>query len=212
MAYRATKHHVHNRGIAPDSFLDELVNWGRTAPNDIFVRNGNADVCTSVYRVLGPYGAGYRPDLHSYRRGVMLEVLRVLAGYESSWHWDQGSDAAADRRAARLNKPRSAVELETGAWQVSANSIHWGPELRELVLRKVGSVEAADFQQAMKNDHPLAMEYIARLLRRTVRANGPVLRHEIDHWVRKDAVREFEYLMYPVGDFPSPKDPELRYA
>jgi hypothetical protein len=78
------------------------------------------------------------------------------------------------------------------------------PELRNLVLRKVGSLNPTDFQRAMKQDHQLAMEYIARLLRRTVRANGPVLRHEIDPWLRKAAVQEFEDCLYPVGDFPWP--------
>jgi hypothetical protein len=36
------------------------------------------------------------------------------------------------------------------------------------------------------------------LLRRTVNHNGPVKRHEIDNWVRKDAVTEFQSLLYPV--------------
>ena len=47
----------------------------------------------------------------------------------------------------------------------------------------------------MKSDHPLAMEYIARLLRHTIDANGPVKRHEIDQWLRRDAVAEFETLL-----------------
>jgi hypothetical protein len=49
----------------------------------------------------------------------------------------------------------------------------------------------------MKQDHQLAMEYIARLLRRTVNHNGPVKRHEIDGWLRRDAVSEFLSLIYP---------------
>ena len=49
----------------------------------------------------------------------------------------------------------------------------------------------------MKEDHALAMEYIARLLRHTVKANGPVLRHEIDLWLRRDAVAEFQRLLDP---------------
>ena len=52
-----------------------------------------------------------------------------------------------------------------------------------------------DFQRAMKQNHQLAMEYIARLLRRTVNHNGPVKRHEIDPWLRKDAVMEFRDLL-----------------
>lgn len=206
MAYHATKHKVSNRGIPPDSFLDELVAWGRIAAQDIFVPNFNYDVYSSVSGILGPYsGLGYR-------RSVMLEVLRVLAGFESSWTWNQGSDTDADRRAAKQHKVRSPTELEAGAWQVSANSMNLAPELKNLVLGKVGSLNAADFQRAMKQDHQLAMEYIARLLRRTVKANGPVLRHEIDPWLRKDAVREFQSFLYPVGDFPLPLASGPRFA
>jgi len=36
MAFQATKQRVLNRGIPPDSFLNELVSWGRIAPDDIF--------------------------------------------------------------------------------------------------------------------------------------------------------------------------------
>ena len=55
--------------------------------------------------------------------------------------------------------------------------------------------DATQFQKAMKHNHPLAMEYIARLLRRTTHHNGPVLRHEIDPWLRHDAVEEFRRLV-----------------
>ncbi len=75
----------------------------------------------------------------------------------------------------------------------------FGPELKALVLEKVGSLSATDFQRVTKQDHQFAMEYIARLLRRTVNHNGPVKRHEIDAWLNKDAVREFRALMYPAA-------------
>lgn len=206
MTYHATKHRVANRGIPPDSFLDELVTWGKIAAHDIFVPNSNYDVYSSVFGVFGPY------EGLCYRRAVMLEVMRVLAGFESSWTWTQGSDTDADHRAAKHHKVRPPAEVEAGAWQVSADSMGHGPELKNLVLSKVGSLNAIDFQRAMKRDHQLAMEYIARLLRRTVRANGPVLRHEIDPWLRKDAVREFQSLLYPVGDFPLPPASGPRFA
>lgn len=58
-------------------------------------------------------------------------------------------------------------------------------------MSAVRSLDGDTFQEAMKTNHPLAMEYIARLLRRTVDHNGPVKRHEIDEWLRPDAVEEF---------------------
>lgn len=182
MAFRATKQKVLNRGIPPDAFLNELIAWGRTAPDDIFAPNQNADVYSNVVGVLGPWQG------LAHRRAAMLEVMRVLAGFESSWNWNAGVDTS---------NPTSTTPttMEAGAWQVSANSMSFGPELKELVLRKVGSLDGNAFQKAMKRDHLLAMEYIARLLRRTVNHNGPVKRHEIDGWLRRDAVAEFQELL-----------------
>ena len=185
MSYIASKQHVLNRGIPPDDFLDQLVAWGRHAPDEIFAPNPHNDVYSSVVNTLGPWQGA----LH--RRAVMLEVMRVLAGFESSWKWNAGVDT---------NNPTSVTPdtIEAGAWQVSANSMNFGQELKDLVLAKIGTLDGNQFQKAMKQDHALAMEYIARLLRRTTRHNGPVLRHEIDPWLRRDAVVEFLKLVTAV--------------
>ncbi len=177
MFNKALKQHVANRGVPPDDFLAQLIDWGKTAPNDIFEPNPFSDIYTSVKNTLGPY----RQDPH--RRAVMLEVLRVLAGFESSWNFNEGKDPANHNP-----DPRS---FEAGAWQVSADSMSFGSELRDLVLAHGGAVDPDSFQRLMKHNHPVAMEYIARLLRRTTSANGPVVRHEIDPFLRTDAVDAF---------------------
>jgi hypothetical protein len=182
MKYIATKQHVFNRGVPPDEFLDELIAWGKSAPDEIFAPNLFSDIYSSVKNTLGPWQG------LEHRRAVMLEVMRVLAGYESSWDWNAGVD---------VTNPTSVTPetIEAGAWQVSANSMGFGSELKDLVFDKVGSTDGDDFQKAMKKNHPLAMEYVARLLRRTTRHHGPVLRHEIDPWLRRDAVEEFQALL-----------------
>jgi hypothetical protein len=182
MSYIATKQHVANRGVPPNDFLDQLVAWGKQAPDEIFAPNTRSDVYSSVFNTLGPWQG------IPHRRAVMLEVMRVLAGFESSWNWNEGRDTT---------NPTSVTPdtIEAGAWQVSANSMNFGQELKDLVLAKVGTLDGNAFQEAMKQNHPLAMEYIARLLRRTTHHNGPVLRHEIDPWLRRDAVAEFQALM-----------------
>lgn len=183
MKYIHTKQHVHNRGVPPDAFLDELVAWGKQAPEEIFAPNPFSDIYSSVKNSLGPWR-----DI-KHRRAVMLEVMRVLAGFESTWNWNEGVDKSRDPTTIT---PDNA---EAGAWQVSADSIEIGEELKELVLREVGTLDGEAFQAAMKKNHPLAMEYVARLLRRTTQHHGPVLRHEIDPWLRRDAVEEFEGLL-----------------
>jgi hypothetical protein len=182
MQYTATKQHVANRGVPPDDFLDQLVAWGKEAPDEIFAPNDRDDVYSSIFDSLGPW----QGDVH--RRAVMLEVMRVLAGFESSWDWNAGRDTT---------NPTSVTPdtIEAGAWQVSANSMNFGQELKDLVMAKLGTLDGSVFQKAMKKDHALAMEYIARLLRRTTHHNGPILRHEIDPWLRRDSVAEIQALM-----------------
>ena len=182
MIFTAAKQHVANRGVAPDDFLDELLAWGKQAPGEIFAPNPNDDVYSSVVNSLGPW------EGMEHRRAVMLEVMRVLAGFESSWQWNAGRDATNPTSV-------TADTVEAGAWQVSANSMNFGQELKDLVFARNGSLDGNLFQKAMKEDHALAMEYIARLLRRTTHHNGPVLRHEIDPWLRRNAVAEFQGLI-----------------
>lgn len=182
MTYVATRQKVHNRGVPPTTFLDELVAWGRIADSEIFALNAYDDVYSSVRSSLGPWKEG------NHRRAVMLEVMRVLAGFESSWVWTAGRDVT---NASSI----TPETIEAGAWQVSANSINFGPELKALVIRNVGSLDGNRFQAEMKTNHQFAMEYIARLLRRTTRHNGPVKRHEIDKWLKRDAVAEFQILL-----------------
>jgi hypothetical protein len=95
------------------------------------------------------------------------------------------------------------------------NSMGFGQELKNLVLTSVGSLGANDFQQGMKQNHQLTMEYIAGLLRRTVNHNGPVKRHEIDPWLRTDAVTEIRALLYPSSSARAPDDnciPQYRWG
>ena len=182
MAFHSMKQKVSNRGIPPDDFLEQLVDWGKTASDDIFVRNNNVDIYSDVVGTLGPW-----EDL-LHRRAAMLEVMRVLAGFESSWDWN----ADVDTTNSASNTPQT---MEAGAFQVSADSMNFGQELKDLVLAKVGSVDATAFRKAMKEDHLLAMEYVARLLRRTVNHHGPVKNHQIDEWLRRGAVAEFRALV-----------------
>jgi hypothetical protein len=182
MKYKALKQKVLNRGIPSDEFLDQLISWGKQAPDEIFAPNTFTDIYSNIKTTLGPW------EGIKHRRAVMLEVMRVLAGFESSWNWNAGRDTT---------NPTSVTPetIEAGAWQVSANSMSFGKELKDLVLTQIGTTDGKAFQKSMKENHPLAMEYVARLLRRTTKHHGPVKRHEIDSWLRRDAVAEFEELI-----------------
>ncbi len=135
---------VSNRGVPPDDFLDRLVEWGAEAPGELFEQNAVYDIYSSISGVLGPYNG------LEYRRGVMLEVMRVLAGLESSWNWGEGRDLSIP--------PGTLATEEAGAFQVSADSMAFGRELESLVRRHTHPLKPATFIAAMRSDPTLAME------------------------------------------------------
>lgn len=173
---------VHTRGNPPLDFLAELVAWGKTAPEAIFAVNSVADdIYSSIRPQLGPWTS----VLH--RRAAMLEVLRVLGGFESSWDWSEGRDTTNPAE-------NSAETISAGLWQVSYDSRGFGVDLREM-LAAAGIRDGHAFQAAMKENHPFAMEYTARLIRRTTRHHGPLKRKEVNRWLSRDAVAEFQTLL-----------------
>lgn len=194
--FAATKAKVLNRGRAPDAFLQEMVDWAKTAPDDIFAPNALSDIYSKIKPELGPW----KSLLH--RKAAMLEVMRVLALFESSGDWTEGVDTS------RLGGD-TPENSEAGAWQVSYDARHLAPELKELLIRN-GISSGVRFQQAMKFNHPLAMEFVARLMRYNTKHNGPLYKgkerdairrslrgaeHSIYPWLSKAAVAEFENLL-----------------
>lgn len=177
--FKACKAEVFNRGRAPDTFLNELLNWAHQAPNDVFSRNDNQDIYTSVLPELGPY------QNLQHRRAVMLEVLRVLGGFESSWNWREGRDTANP-------SSNTACTEEAGIFQCSGNSMGFDSSLRALLRATSGKTDCTTFIEVSKSNYRFAIEYCARLLRFTVNHHGPVKRREINPWLSKDAVAEFE--------------------
>lgn len=182
--YRALKDAVYTRGIPPDPFLDELIGWGKTAPDEIFLPNDNpVDIYGSIKGVLGPWTG----LLH--RKAAMLEVLRVLAGFESSWNWKEGVDLTNKHSQAHIEGQ------ETGIFQVSFDSTGFDKSLKDCLLRHGVTFAPKNFIDAMKFNHQLALEYCARLLRSSIAWDGPLKRREAHPWMRRDAVIEFEALL-----------------
>lgn len=183
MNFFAAKALVHNRGKPPDEFLAELVNFGRTAPEVIFAPNANKDdIYNKVKPELGPW------EGLKHRTAVMLEVMRVLAMFESSADWKEGVDTS------RLGGD-TAENSEAGAWQVSYDARRLAPELSQLLTRK-GITNGVQFQQQTKFDHPFAMEFVARLMRHNTRHNGPLYKAEERNAIRK-SLRGAEHSIFP---------------
>lgn len=197
MTFRATKARVHNRGTPPDGFLEELIEWARKAPDDIFSPNAvPVDIFTVIKSSLatpaGNDGAGgpvYHWDNFLHRKAALIEAMRVHAGMESSWTWILGVDITNSTSMAHISGQ------ETGIFQVSFDSTWLGGNAMKpfAVAHNIETPEK--FIPAMKRNHLLALEYYARLARVSIAWAGPLLRHGNDSvypWLSRAAVAEFE--------------------
>ena len=191
--FTACKHEVLDRGSPPAAFLNELVDWGLEAPDEIFAPSDRHDIYTNVSDRLGPWEG----ILH--RKAVMLEVLRVLGGFESSWKWQEGRDTN--------NRTSNTVETEeAGLFQISANAMNFDPSLKALLGRYAeGQSDPKTFNVTTKHNHAFAIEFAARLLRFTVEHNGPVKKRKINPFLRRDAVEELRgFLAQSSATSPQP--------
>lgn len=177
--FLACKSAVHNRGIPPDSFLNELIDWAIVAPDEIFARNDKHDIYFNIVCDLGPWNS------LRHRKAAMLEVLRVLGGFESSWNWTEGVDTT------NPNSNTPCTE-EAGIFQCSGDSMSFDSSLKQLLIQATAASDCDTFRVETKSNHKFAIEYCARLIRFTVNHHGPIKRKEINPWLRRDAVAEFE--------------------
>jgi len=184
--------------VPPVQFLDELVDWALLAPDEIFLPNAVFDIYSSVVTQLGPYG------FTVHRKAVMLEVLRVLSGWETMWDWNHGVHAS--KKTAKTSHTE-----EAGAFQVSADSMDLTKGLKDFARATLGATDDATFIAGTKSNHRFAIEYAARLLGVTVEHHGTILNKHIHPELRRAAVTEFRGHLETLGDFPAPP-PGMSYA
>jgi hypothetical protein len=125
----------------------------------------------------------------------MVDVLRVLGGFESSWDYSEGIDVNNGSSA------QSKCNEEAGIFQTSANSMTFDRSLKTLFIDQCsglsGKTDCIRFINCSKNNpkHLFVIEYTARLIRFTVNHHGPLKRREIHKWLRRDCVSAVEKLL-----------------
>lgn len=204
--FAATLHLIEGRGRPPITFLNELVNFGRSALKnnpEIFGANRvPVDAYTVIKSSLGTLSGHdfsstpiYRWDSFVHRVGAMLELMRVHAGRESSWKPKEGVDTT------NPNSMRNKTGQEAGLFQVSYDST-WldsseGKDIMGEFAKKNGLDTVDKFIAAMKRPEDgmaLEMEYYARLVRVSIAWAGPLIRHGADSvypYLNRDSMREF---------------------
>lgn len=199
--FLATKKRVGDQGVPPDSFLDAIVTWTKAEEDSVFAPNPNP---ADIYAKMAPVLAN-KVDVDAEgdpiydwggltrRKAVILEVMRVHAGFESSWRWREGVDTTNARSMANLSGQ------ETGIFQVSFDSIFLGDRAMEAFADRNGIETAEKFIVEMKANHTLALSYYARLIRVNIQWAGPLKRDEgrdsVSAHVSRDAVKEFVQLL-----------------
>ncbi len=187
MNFVSAKARVSNRGVPPDEFLNTLMYWGSAAEDEIFAANDNPfDIYSLIAPTLGPW----INLLH--RRAALLEAMRVHAGFESSWNWNEGVDMSNKTSQAHINGQ------ETGIFQVSFDSTFIADGAMKPFAVASGIGTAGSFISEMKSNHELALEYYARLVRVNIKWAGPLVRHEINEWLSRAAVKEFMSILSPA--------------
>lgn len=176
----ACKTKISNRGSPPDSFIKELIEWAKKEPASTFETNTNYDIFSLVGEKLGPLDTPHR------RKAAMMESIMVLAGYESSWKWNEGRDTTNSNHDTCSNE-------EAGIVQTSYDSNGFSPKLKSLMRDKCGSDDCQTFIKCSKSNHEFALSYTANLLRLTTRHHGPLIRRQdvLGH-VRPACVRYLE--------------------
>lgn len=184
MIFHECRKPVFDRGSPPQEFLETLVTWASQAPDEIFAPNPVPDdIYASIFGTLGPWTG------LEHRRAAMLEVMRVHGAFESSFNWNEGVDVTNAHSLSHIEGQ------EAGLWQVSADSMGLSQCLRDFIFSRLGTTHPLAFIDAMKQQHDLAAEYYARLIRVSVQWAGPLRRREIHPYLRRECVSEFQALV-----------------
>lgn len=177
---------IHNRGYPSFEVLKDIIEAVRAEPDSVFAENANADVYGSVKAQLGPYTS------IKHRRAVMAQVMIVQAGFESSWKYGEGRDMKANNTAACTE--------EAGLYQTSGNMNTFSPEakavLQPFMAGLCKSTTCAEFKRCTKEPVKAFVHgHFMRASRITTRHWGPMVRKEINPWLKKECVSAIEALL-----------------
>lgn len=177
---------VYNRGTIPLSMVQDVVAALRETPESVFATNNNFDIYSSVSDKLGPYTS------LKNRAAVLGNVMLVESGFESTWKYDAGRDMSA--------KNTSACSAEAGLYQTSGNMNTFNNDAASVLVpfqaKYCKSTTCDEFQRCTKEPvKSFVHGHFIRASRITVRHWGPILRKEINPWLKKECVAQIEKLL-----------------
>lgn len=187
LAQEACFRKVHNRGAPKRDVVAEIIKWAKRADDSVFTVNDRYDIYSSVAPQLGPWKS------LQHRKAAMVNVLIVLAGFESSWRWNAGIDTT------NASSYKNKCNEEAGLLQASGNSLNFGQPLKDLFnyhcKGAAGRTVCEKFITCSKTSHQYVIGHTAQLLRYTTKHHGPVLRKEINKWLSRECVTQIEGML-----------------
>jgi hypothetical protein len=154
-------------GPAPEAFFSDLLDWQKTAADEIFAANEEPDDVFGIIKpVLHPDGPW---ESLMQRKAALLYMGMIHAGYESDWRYQEGVDTTNAASMAHL------TGQESGMFQESFDSTFLGHFAMRPFAIANGIDDPADFIARMKSDHRLAFEYYFRSSRISFKWAGPLL-------------------------------------
>lgn len=178
---------IPNQGKIPTSVLNNIIDFVRSAPDQVFEKNNEQDIYWLFAKTLGPI------TTLKQRRAVMADTQIVLGALESSWGYGVGRDPATP-----ASKPCN--EYEAGMFQVSSNSMAFGNGQLTTLFKaacgpymSLGTCQA--FQKCTKEEPAFAHSYVGLLLRYTINHHGPIKRGNVGRLLSKSCQNEIEAIL-----------------
>lgn len=179
---------IPNQGKIKPEVLNNIIDFVRSAPDEVFEKNNEQDLYWLLSKSMGPI------TTLKQRRAVMADTQIVLGALESSWRYGIGIDPATS-----TSKP--CDEWEAGMFQCSSNTLaNFGKgKLTALFKAACGNYMSLGtckaFQKCTKEEPAFAHSYVALLLRYTTRHHGPLLRGNVAKYMSKSCQNEIEAIL-----------------
>lgn len=179
---------IPNQGKIKTEVLNNIIDFVRSAPDEVFAKNEEQDLYWLLAKTMGPI------TTIKQRRAVMADTQIVLGALESSWRYGIGRDPKTP-----ASKPCN--EWEAGMFQVSSNTLaNFGKgKLTTLFNAACGNYMSLGtcqgFQKCTKEEPAFAHSYVALLLRYTTRHHGPLLRGTVGKYLSKSCQNEIEGIL-----------------
>ena len=177
---------IANRGAPKLAVVKDIIEAVRETPESVFAVNNAADIYGSVANEMGPYRS------LKHRAAVMAQVMIVQSGFESSWKYGEARDLSASNTAACTE--------EAGLYQTSGNMNTFNATAKSVLIpfqaKYCKSTTCDEFRRCTKEPvKAFTHGHFMRAARITTRHWGPMVRKEINPWLKRECVKQIEALL-----------------